>query len=132
MEARLVEIKRRETLKYLGYPGGPLPEDILEQLETGEREILRRASPRVIWRLFDRSPAGELAGTGFTPAGNDIRVFLKESRAHPGKQVRLEAGNRADVCLVCSHHHEEGRGSQDHSYYFTGSCECASCCYRHE
>jgi len=78
LEARLVEIKRRETLKYLGYPGGPLPEDILEQLETGEREILRRASPRVIWRLFDRSPAGELAGTGFTPAGNDIRVFLKD------------------------------------------------------
>ena len=78
MEARLDGINRQETLKYLGCPGSPLPEDVLEQLETGEREILRRAVPRVIWRLFDRGPAGELAGTGFTPAGDEIRYFLKD------------------------------------------------------
>jgi hypothetical protein len=78
LEARLNGINRQETLKYLGCPGSPLPEDVLEQLETGEREILRQAVPRVIWRLFDRGPAGELAGTGFTPAGDDIRYFLKD------------------------------------------------------
>ena len=77
MEARLTGIKRRETLKYLGYTGGPLPEDVLEQLSAGEREILRRAVPRMTWRLFDRGLAGELAGTGYTPAGEDIRRFLK-------------------------------------------------------
>ena len=77
MEARLTGINRRETLKYLGYTGGPLPEDVLEQLSAGEREILRRAVPRMTWRLFDRGLAGELAGTGYTPAGEDIRKFLK-------------------------------------------------------
>ena len=65
-------------MKYLGYAGGPLPEDILEQLEAGEREILRSAVPRIVWRLFDRGDDGELAGTGFTPAGEDIRAFLKD------------------------------------------------------
>ena len=78
MEARPTGINRQETLKYLGYPGGPLPEDVLEQLETAEREILRCAVPRVIWRLFDRGDDGVLAGTGFTPAGEDIREFLKD------------------------------------------------------
>ena len=34
--------------------------------------------PRVLWRLFDRGADGELAGTGFTPAGEDIRAFLKD------------------------------------------------------
>ena len=78
MEARLTGINRQETLKYLGYPGGPLPEDVLEPLETGERVILRCAVPRVIWRLYDRGEGGELAGTGFTPEGKDIREFLKD------------------------------------------------------
>ena len=78
MEARLTGINRQETLKYLGYLGGPLPEDVLEPLETGERVILRCAVPRVIWRLYDRGEGGELAGTGFTPEGKDIREFLKD------------------------------------------------------
>ena len=78
MEAKLTGINRQETLKYLGYPGGPLPENVLEQLETGEREILRCAVPRVTWRLFERGNDGELAGTGFTPAGESIREFLKD------------------------------------------------------
>ncbi len=78
MEARLTGISRRETLKYLGYAGSPLPEDVLEQLSAGEREILQRAAPRVLWRLFDRGPAGELAGTGYTPAGDDIRDLLRD------------------------------------------------------
>ena len=77
MEARLTGISRRETLKYLGYAGSPLPEDVLEQLSAGEREILQRAAPRVLWRLFDRGPDGELAGTAYTPAGDDIRNLLR-------------------------------------------------------
>ena len=34
--------------------------------------------PRAVWRLFDRAADGELAGTGFTPAGEDIKDFLKD------------------------------------------------------
>ena len=78
LEARLTGINRQETLKYLGYQGGPLPEDVLEQLETGEREILRCAVPRTLWRLFGCDADGTLAGTGFTPAGEDIQEFLKD------------------------------------------------------
>ncbi|MBO6016943.1 MAG: hypothetical protein J6P42_02795 [Oscillospiraceae bacterium] len=78
MEARLTEISRQETLRYLGYPGGPLPDGIPEQLEAAERELFRCAVPRVIWRLFDRDADGSLTGTGFTPAGADIREFLKD------------------------------------------------------
>ena len=48
MEARLTGISRQETLRYLGYPGGPLPDDVLEQLETSEQELFRFAVPRVV------------------------------------------------------------------------------------
>ncbi|MBQ3802228.1 MAG: 5-methyltetrahydrofolate--homocysteine methyltransferase [Oscillospiraceae bacterium] len=78
MEARLTGISRQETLRYLGYPGGPLPDDVLEQLETSEQELFRFAVPRVVWRLFDRDADGSLTGTDFTPAGADIREFLKD------------------------------------------------------
>ena len=52
MEARLTGISWQETLRYLGYPGGPLPDDVLEQLETSEQELFRFAVPRVVWRLL--------------------------------------------------------------------------------
>ncbi len=76
MEARLTEINRRETLQYLGYRGGSIPENVLEQLENCEREILQCAVPRILWRRFEREPDGRLSGTAFTPAGKDIRKFL--------------------------------------------------------
>ena len=78
MEARLTGIDRQETLKYLGYSGGPIPDSVLEQLENSEQEILRCAVPRVLWRLFGLGEDGSLSGTGFTPEGEDIRAFLKD------------------------------------------------------
>ena len=77
-EARLTGIDRQETLRYLGFSGGPLPEAVLEQLEAAERELLRVSVPRAVWRLFDRGADGELSGTGFVPAGEDIKEFLKD------------------------------------------------------
>ena len=80
MEARLSGINRRETLQYLGYTGGRLPEELEAELSRCEEEILRTARPRAVWRLFPLLPDGSLGGTSFSPQGRDVPELLKDCR----------------------------------------------------
>lgn len=76
MEARLTDIRRDEALRYIGVRGAA-PADIDEALTRAIALLMRSARPRVLWRRYDRLPDGTLAGTGFRPAGEDIRVHLR-------------------------------------------------------
>lgn len=76
METRLTGINRRETLQYLRYPGGRIPEALEEELSRCEQEILRSARPHAVWRLFALERDGRLAGTAFRPEGCDIAELL--------------------------------------------------------
>lgn len=76
MEARLTGIDREETLRYLRYRGGTLPEEAEAEVQSCMAEIQATARPRAVWRIF---PLGEDAlalGTDFRPEGQDIRRML--------------------------------------------------------
>ena len=78
MEARLTKIDRAEMLRYLMWHGAEIPEDVEAALNRGEERILRLAQPRAVWRVFDYRPGEALGGTDFCPAGEDLKVFLKD------------------------------------------------------
>ncbi len=72
----LTVIDRGEALRCLGWKGGPVPEELGDMLDRCEALVLDTVRPRTVWRLFDRAPDGTLTGTGFCPAGEDIRAHL--------------------------------------------------------
>lgn len=76
MDARLEKIPRDQTLRYLGYHGGTLPEEIEAELTRCETLLLSTVQPRVVWKLFDYQSDGSFGGTDYTPAGRDIQDFL--------------------------------------------------------
>lgn len=76
MEARLTGFDRAEALRYMGWRGGPAPEDLLGTLDRCEALLREHVRPRAVWRLFDREPDGTLAGTGFRPEGQAIQRHL--------------------------------------------------------
>ena len=80
MEARLTGIDRRQVLLYLGYRGIGLTEQLEGDIADCTRRMLEIARPRCVWRIFPWDPEAPLAGTDFTPAGQDIRDLLRESR----------------------------------------------------
>lgn len=80
MEPRLTEINRNEALIYLGYKGGGLPGDSLEELKGCERQVMEAARPRIVWRRFSLAPDGTLKGTLFRPQGEDVRALLSGCR----------------------------------------------------
>ena len=76
MGPRLTGLDRREALRYLGWKGGPVPEELQRQMDRCEEMLLDTVRPRTVWRLFDRAPDGTLMGTELLPAGEDIRAHL--------------------------------------------------------
>ena len=77
MLARLTGINRDEALSYLGWKGGPVPEDISRELSRCEALLLQAARPRAVWQLYELQPDGTLGATGFRPEGEDIRRLLE-------------------------------------------------------
>ena len=77
MKARLTQIDRGETLKYLQHRGGDIPDDISADIDRCEAGLIAVVRPRAVWRFFQLLPDGRLAGTDFRPAGEDIRSFLR-------------------------------------------------------
>lgn len=97
MEARLTGVDRRDVLRYLGYRGGEIPEDVQRQIKEGEALLLRTARPRVLWRMFPLLPDGAIGGCTLHLQGRDLRALL-----NPCSHVILMAatlGNEAEVLL---------------------------------
>jgi len=76
MEARLTGLDRGEVLRYLGFYGRDPGQDAAADIDRCQALLFKTARPRVVWRRFDLAPDGTLAGTGFRPAGADIRAHL--------------------------------------------------------
>ncbi len=76
MEPRLTAIEENEVLLYLGYKGGEIPADIMEEIHRCMDVMMKAARPRAVWRQFDLLPDGRLKGTDFFPQGKDIRALL--------------------------------------------------------
>lgn len=80
MEPRFTGIHENEALLYLGYRGGKLPENIHETIARCEEILLKTARPRIVWRQFDLKDDLTFSGTGFCPAGNDVKALLHDCR----------------------------------------------------
>ena len=79
MEPRLTAIEENEVLLYLGYKGGEIPPDIMDEIHRCMDVMMQAARPRAVWRRFDLLPNGALKGTDFFPQGKDIQALLKDS-----------------------------------------------------
>ena len=97
MTARLTGIDHREVLRYLGYGGHAVPADAEADIVRCAETVRRTARPRAVWRRFDLLPDGTLAGTGFRPAGEDIRAHLSGCGAAVLMAVTL--GGEIDALL---------------------------------
>ena len=80
MEGSLTGFDRDEALRYMGWQGGPVPEELGRSLDRCEALLRQTARPRTVWRLFGLEPDGTLTGTDFCPAGQDIRRHLSGCR----------------------------------------------------
>ena len=78
MDVSQFHVDRREVLRYLGYRGGEVPEDVRRQIRECEALLLGTAHPRVLWKAFDLLPDGSLAGCTFRPEGESVRTLLKD------------------------------------------------------
>lgn len=76
MKAELHQIPVREVLHYLGWRGTPLDSQISAQIEELTAQALDCVQPRIVMRRFKIEGTGELGGTTFTPAGEDVGRML--------------------------------------------------------
>lgn len=83
MKVFKLDINKKEVLRYLGYKGQDLDENIMELIEECREEIKKVATPRVIYRYkkIDIKEQGvEVLDTNLVLTGNDIKLHLKDSR----------------------------------------------------
>ena len=73
IQARLTKLNENEILMYLGYRGQEYTEDVREQMGRCEKEVLKTAVPRLVWRRFSIEDANF---TALSLQGNDIWELL--------------------------------------------------------
>lgn len=82
MESLCITINENEALKYLGYKGGEVPQDLIQQISWCQERIREIAAPRWVSRTFSlkRDPDGALflEGTSFRLPGKDIQELLAD------------------------------------------------------
>ena len=104
-EPRFTALNMNEILKYLGFRGQELTEDIAKQLRRCTDEVLQAATPRLTYRQED----GAVLGVTF--AGKDIptmlapceEVVLFGATLGPGVErlmMRYEVTNAADAVIM--------------------------------
>lgn len=77
----ITAIRRDEVLRYLGYRGQTLPDDLLQELCDCETQVLRNAKPAYVSRMFDcvETDIGiTLVGTTLVLPGEDIKAHLHD------------------------------------------------------
>ena len=106
-EPRFTTLNMNEILKYLGFRGQELTEEIAAQIRRCSDEVLAAATPRLTYRL---APLDNGAVLGVTFAGNDIprmlepceEVVLFGATLGPGVErlmMRWEVVNAADSVI---------------------------------
>ena len=70
---RLNELHENEILKYLGYRGQEIDENLRQQIERCIREVSRASVPRIVWK---RLPVENSHVDGLTLAGRDMANLL--------------------------------------------------------
>lgn len=78
MEPRLTEINENEVLLYLGYRGGGIPSEIIDDIHRCMDLLMKTARPRAVWRQFPIGADGTLIGCDFRPLGNDVKALLAD------------------------------------------------------
>ena len=107
-EPRFTTLNMNEILKYLGFRGQELTEEIAAQIRRCSDEVLAAATPRLTYRL---APLDNGAVLGVTFAGNDIprmlepceEVVLFGATLGPGVErlmMRCEVVNAADSVMM--------------------------------
>ena len=107
-EPRFTTLNMNEILKYLGFRGQELTEEIAEQIRRCTDEVLAAATPRLTYR---HAPLEDGAVLGVTFAGNDIsrmlepceEVVLFGATLGPGVErlmMRYEVVNAADSVIM--------------------------------
>ena len=107
-EPRFTTLNMNEILKYLGFRGQELTEEIAAQIRRCSDEVLAAATPRLTYRL---APLDNGAVLGVTFAGNDIprmlepceEVVLFGATLGPGVErlmMRCEVINAADSVIM--------------------------------
>ena len=108
IEPRFTALNDNEILKYLGFRGQELTEEIAAQIRRCSDEVLAAATPRLTYRL---APLDNGAVLGVTFAGNDIprmlepceEVVLFGATLGPGVErlmMRCEVVNAADSVIM--------------------------------
>ena len=107
-EPRITTLNMNEILKYLGFRGQELTEEIAAQIRRCTDEVLAAATPRLTYR---HAPLEDGAVLGVTFAGNDIprmlepceEVVLFGATLGPGVErlmMRYEVVNAADSVIM--------------------------------
>jgi len=107
-EPRFTTLNMNEILKYLGFRGQELTEEIAAQIRRCTDEVLAAATPRLTYR---HAPLEDGAVLGVTFAGNDIprmlepceEVVLFGATLGPGVErlmMRYEVVNAADSVIM--------------------------------
>ena len=75
----LENIDRAETLRYMGFHGSIPDKRFLERIDVMEKELIRTAVPRFVWKSEPLVSDGDvLSAGGVILAGNDIKAHLEE------------------------------------------------------
>ena len=107
-EPRFTTLNMNEILKYLGFRGQELTEEIAAQIRRCTDEVLAAATPRLTYR---HAPLEDGAVLGVTFAGNDIPAMLEPceevvlfgATLGPGVErlmMRYEVVNAADSVIM--------------------------------
>lgn len=75
----LDRINREEALRYMGFRDGRAPCGFEKLVDSTEKELLRTAKPRFIWKIFPlcHDENGTLSAGGIKLSGNDINAHLE-------------------------------------------------------
>lgn len=97
MEGRLTHIDTEEALRYLRCRGEEGRAAVEGDLLRCRRLLLAAARPRVVWRRFDLTADGALAGTDFRPEGQAIHAVLEG--CHAAVLMAATLGAEAETLL---------------------------------
>lgn len=79
-DIKITQLNRQEGARYLGYRGAVPDDNVMAIIDECERDIIKTARPRYVYRIFDirETDAGmEAAGTSLILRGSSIREQLE-------------------------------------------------------